>query len=105
MKCVRLSIDGALREKKLQMLKRAEFVKILRISKNLNDNNFYEAMGFLRFATISNPNHLAVLEVAHTYSEDIRNTSEPITLSACQNPSNHCRARNRGMESLEFSLP
>lgn len=70
------------------MLKRAEFVKILRISKNLNDNNFYEAMGFLRFATINNPNHLAVLEVAHTYSENIRNTSQPRALSACQNPSN-----------------
>jgi hypothetical protein len=83
MKCLRLNLEGLLKEKKLQMLKRAEFVKILRISKNLNDNNFYEAMGFLRFATISNPNHLAVLEVAHAYSENIRNTSQPRTLPAC----------------------
>jgi|688.fasta_scaffold722461_1 hypothetical protein len=87
------------------MLKRSEFVKILRISKNLNDNNFYEAMGFLRFATISNPNHLALLEVAHTYSENFRNTSKPIALFACQNPSNYYRTLNPSMEIIGSSLP
>ena len=37
--------------------------KILKISNNLCENNFYESLGFLRFKVISELNHLAVLEV------------------------------------------
>ena len=47
------------------MIKKPEgLTKILKISVNINENNFYEAMGFLRFKVISDFNHLAVLEVA-----------------------------------------
>lgn len=46
------------------MLKKPNgFTKILKVSINLNDNNFYETMGYLRFKVITDFNHLAVLEV------------------------------------------
>lgn len=35
------------------MMKKGEGVKVLKITKNMNDNKFYEAMGFLRFRAIS----------------------------------------------------
>lgn len=34
------------------MIRKTEGTKILKISKSLTDNNFYEAMGFLRFKAI-----------------------------------------------------
>jgi hypothetical protein len=49
------------------MLKKPEgLTKILKISCNLNESFFYEAMGFLRFKVITDINHLIVLEVMLT---------------------------------------
>ena len=43
------------------MIKKTEGIRILKISANMNENNFYEAMGFLRFKNIAEFNQLAVL--------------------------------------------
>lgn len=46
------------------MLKKNEgLTKILKISSTLNDINFYESMGFLRFKVITDISHLTILEV------------------------------------------
>ena len=46
------------------MIKKPEgLLKIIKISANLNETHFYEAMGFMRFKVITDLNHLAVLEV------------------------------------------
>jgi hypothetical protein len=34
------------------MIKKTDGIKILKISGNMNENNFYEAMGYLRFRNI-----------------------------------------------------
>jgi hypothetical protein len=62
---LKATIDGPFREKKLEMIKKVDGTKILKVSKNMNDNNFYEAMGYLRFKAINEFNQLAVLEVSH----------------------------------------
>lgn len=50
---MKATIDGPFRDKKLEMIKKTDGTKIIKISKNLSDNNFYEAMGFLRFIAIN----------------------------------------------------
>ena len=46
------------------MIKRVDGItKVMKLSANLNETTFYEAMGFLRFKAITDFNHLAVLEV------------------------------------------
>jgi hypothetical protein len=48
----------------MEMMRKEDGIKILKISRNLNDTNFYESMGYLRFNSISDYNQLAVLEVS-----------------------------------------
>lgn len=46
------------------MMRKEDGIKILKISRNFNDTNFYESMGYLRFNCINDYNQLAVLEVS-----------------------------------------
>ena len=60
---MKINIDGPFQQKKLEMIKKIDGYRILKISVNMCENNFYEAMGHLRFKSISDFNQLAVLEV------------------------------------------
>lgn len=72
MQCLKATLDGPFRDKKLEMMRKAEGTKILKITRSMTDNNFYEAMGFLRFRAITEFNQLAVLEVTCLLSRKYR---------------------------------
>ena len=64
MKCIRAEINDNLKERKFKMIKKPNGeAKILRISKRINENNFFESMGYLRFRNIDTPDTLDILEV------------------------------------------
>lgn len=83
------------------MLKKPNgFTKILKVSLNLNDNNFFETMGFLRFKVISDYNHLAVLEVKWDSNiENIRHQNIERTLRPYQDTSHQYANLEHGLGS------